>query len=46
MLEVGEALTDVTSATIDAALETVRADSDAAVPRIAVSADHSLHDPG
>jgi glutamate-ammonia-ligase adenylyltransferase len=38
VLEVGEALTDVTSATIDAALETVRADSDAPVPRIAVIA--------
>ncbi len=38
VLEVGEALTDVTSATIDAALETVRADADGPVPRIAVVA--------
>ena len=39
VLEVGEALSDVTSATIDAALETVRADSDSQpVPRIAVIA--------
>jgi glutamate-ammonia-ligase adenylyltransferase len=39
VLEVGEALTDVTSATIDAALATVRAGSDSQpVPRIAVVA--------
>ena len=38
VLEVGEALSDVTSATIDAALETVRADADGPVPRIAVVA--------
>ncbi|GAA3577789.1 bifunctional [glutamine synthetase] adenylyltransferase/[glutamine synthetase]-adenylyl-L-tyrosine phosphorylase [Microlunatus spumicola] len=39
VLEVGEALTDVTSATIDAALEIVRAGSDVQpVPRIAVIA--------
>ncbi|MGI3784820.1 MAG: bifunctional [glutamine synthetase] adenylyltransferase/[glutamine synthetase]-adenylyl-L-tyrosine phosphorylase [Janthinobacterium lividum] len=38
VLEVGEALTDVTSATIDAALETVRAGADGPVPRIAVIA--------
>lgn len=38
VLEVGDALTDVTSATVDAALETVRADADGPVPRIAVIA--------
>ncbi|MGI3782426.1 MAG: bifunctional [glutamine synthetase] adenylyltransferase/[glutamine synthetase]-adenylyl-L-tyrosine phosphorylase, partial [Janthinobacterium lividum] len=38
VLGVGEALTDVTSATLDAALETVRADADGQVPRIAVVA--------
>ncbi len=38
VLEVGEALTDVTSATIDAALETVRSSADGPVPRIAVVA--------
>ena len=39
VLEVGEALTDVTSATIDAVLETVRHDSESQpVPRIAVIA--------
>ena len=38
VLEVGEALSEVTSATIDAALETVRADADGPVPRIAVVA--------
>ena len=38
VLEVGEALTDVTSATLDAALETVRAAADGPVPRIAVVA--------
>ncbi|SEQ98845.1 bifunctional [glutamine synthetase] adenylyltransferase/[glutamine synthetase]-adenylyl-L-tyrosine phosphorylase [Microlunatus flavus] len=39
VLQVGEALTDVTSATVHAALETLRADSEAQpVPRIAVVA--------